>query len=193
MTFSEQINDLFEHEKWMDARRLLEQRLKAEPDSHWLLTRLGTAYYEQKNYKKALNLSEKAYKLAPHCPLVLWDLASTLEMLGADLGAVKFYTQLFQKGVRGIAEDECGEGVVWAQSLLADCLYSVAGCLYRLGNEKAPWFIRQHLEWRAAGIKSIYSAREARDRLLEISGASLSRVIEQGAGEAGKALELVGT
>jgi len=192
MTFSQQINMLFAQEEWAKARRLLERRLAKEPDNHWLLTRLGTTYYEQQDYEKALGFSQKAFQIAPHCPLVLFDLASTLEMLGEDAQAVKIYAKLFQRGVKGVAEEECGEGVVWARSLLADCLYSVAGCQHRLEHhEQAMWFIQLHLEWRARGAKSIYSVKEARERLREIAGPSLSAVFENETGEAGKMLDLV--
>jgi tetratricopeptide (TPR) repeat protein len=192
MTFSQKINDLFEREKWAKAGRLLEQRLAKEPHNHWLLTRLGTTYYEQRDYQKALELTQEAHQLAPNCPLVLFDLASSLEMLGDDAQAVKTYAKLFQKGVKGIAEEECGEGVPWARSLLADCLYSVAGCLHRLGDrQKALGFMQQYLEWRAMGVKSIYSRKEVRERLREIADPSLGDVFEQETGEAGKKLELV--
>jgi len=188
MTFSESINDLFAREEWAKARQLLEERLQEEPNNHWLLTRLGTTYYEQENYKKALAFSQKAQKLAPSCPLVLWDLASTREMLGDDLGAVDVYTKLFRMGVKGVGEEECGEGLAWAQSLLTDCLYSVAGCLHRLGRQgEALWFIRQHLEFRALGAKSIYPLKSARARLRQIAGAP-SGVFERELGEAGKRL-----
>jgi hypothetical protein len=188
MTFSEEINGLFEHEQWAVARRRLEKRFAEEPHSHWLLTRIGTTYYEEHNYKKAMELSQKAYNLAPTCPLVLWDLASTLEMLGDDLEALKIYGELFARGTRSIAEDECGEGMAWARTLLTDCLYSGAGCLHRLGKErKALWSIQQHLKLRAMGVKSIYALREARTRLREIAGSSDS-LFENEIAEAAKEL-----
>jgi tetratricopeptide (TPR) repeat protein len=191
MTFSEQINKLFEQEEWVEARRLLGERLKREPDNHWLLTRLGTTYYEQRDYKKALELSQKAIEIAPDCPLVLWDFASTQEMLGDDVGAVRTYAKLFKLGADA-PDGEGWEGVQSARSILADSLYSAAGCLHRLGQrDKALWFIQEYLEWRAAGVKSIYSAKEVRGRLREILGSPLSDAFEEGIGEAGRKLEFV--
>jgi hypothetical protein len=35
--------------------KLIRAVLRKEPDSHWLLTRLGLAYCEERNYKKALH------------------------------------------------------------------------------------------------------------------------------------------
>ncbi len=137
MTFSDRINKLFQAGRWTEARALLEPRLKDEPNNHWLLTRLGTTYYEERDYRMALRFSRRALKLRPHCPLVLWDLASTLEMLGQDRKALEIYKILFALGPKRLAEEECGEGINWAAALLTDCLYSAAGCLHRLGEPEA--------------------------------------------------------
>ncbi len=82
--------------------------------------------------------SAAAYELAPECPLVLWDLASTLEMLGDDRGALRVYRELFAtRPDRGAQPTECREECRAAVALLANCLYSAAGCLHRIG-ERAP-------------------------------------------------------
>jgi tetratricopeptide (TPR) repeat protein len=188
VTFSGRINELFKRERWAQARKLLQKRLEKEPSNHWLLTRLGTTYYEERDYPKALNLSRRAVRLAPECPLVLWDLASTLEMLGDDRGALRGYRGLFARGPQGIAADECGEGMPWAISLLTDCLYSAAGCLHRIGDrDAAVSCLRQHLELRALGSKSIYSRRDVGKRFAEIAGSRLG-LIEREIGEAERAL-----
>ena len=188
MSFSERINDLFKREQWAQARKLLQKRLEKEPNDHWLLTRLGTTYYEERDYPKALDLSRRAIQLAPECPLVLWDMASTLEMLGDDRGALRAYRALFARGPQKIADDECGEGMPWALSLLTDCLYSAASCLHRIGDrDAAVSCLRQHLELRALGSKSIYSRREVSKRFTEIAGSRLG-LIEREIGDAERAL-----
>ncbi|MFO0969405.1 MAG: tetratricopeptide repeat protein [Gemmataceae bacterium] len=194
MTFSQRINRLFDQEKWREARRLLQEELKREPESHWLLTRLGTTYYEEHDYKNALELTQQAHQLAPNCPLVAWDLAATLEMLDDDRAALRIYQRLFETGVKAIANDECGEGEAWARSLLGDCLYSAAGCLHRLGrHEEALRSIQRYLGFRAIGVKSIYSVKDARARLQEIAGSSKAAFIESEIGELGRRLaKLVG-
>jgi len=192
MTFSEQINDLFERAKWAEARRLLEARLREQPRNHWVLTRLGTTYYEEQDYERALALTQRAQALAPTCPLVVWDLASTLEMLGKDRKALRLYQGLVARGTRAIANDECGEGIAWARSLLTDCLYSVAGCLHRLGrHQEALRSIQEYLQLRAMGVRSVYSLKEGRTRLQEISGASRAEFIEHEIGASGKRLAKV--
>lgn len=76
------IEALIEAEKWSAARQAIRAKLRSSPDDHWLLTRLGLTYYEEKRYKQALRYSVRALEKMPHCPLVLWDYAGTLEMLG---------------------------------------------------------------------------------------------------------------
>ncbi|HJQ99416.1 MAG TPA: tetratricopeptide repeat protein, partial [Candidatus Polarisedimenticolaceae bacterium] len=46
--------------KWSEARKAINKALKAEPDSHWLLTRLGLTYYEQRKYDTSLKYAEQA-------------------------------------------------------------------------------------------------------------------------------------
>ena len=57
-------------------------KLKSSPNDHWLLTRLGLTYYEERRYKQALKYELRALAEAPNCPLALWDYAGSLEMLG---------------------------------------------------------------------------------------------------------------
>ena len=125
---SKKINRLFSQEAWTKAQDMLLAALAKKPEDHWLLTRLSTTYYEQKKYAKALQIVRQAQRVAPNCPLVLWDLAGTLEMLEKDQEAIKVYRQLFERGAKALGEDECGEGAAWANSLLTDCLFRLAGC-----------------------------------------------------------------
>ena len=55
---------------WEGARELIVRKLEiSSGDRHWLLTRLARTYYGQRNYQRALELSEQAYTVAPECPL----------------------------------------------------------------------------------------------------------------------------
>lgn len=125
---SKEIEKLIADEKWKDVRKLIRAALRKEPGDHWLLTRLGTTYYEVFDYEKALFYSKQALELAPNCPLVLWDYASDLDMLGRTKEAIAIYKKLVKRGVEGIAYGECGEGLAWARGLVADCLYRLAKC-----------------------------------------------------------------
>ncbi len=110
-----EIEALLAAEDWEAARSLIRTRLATEPDSHWLLTRLGLTYYEQRRYRQALRYEGQALRLAPRCPLVLWDYAGTLDMLGRTSEALRIYRRLIRRGVERLAFGECGEGRAWAR------------------------------------------------------------------------------
>lgn len=107
---SKEIEKALDDDDWVGARHLIEAALEGQPDDHWLLTRLGLTYYEQRHYEQALAYSSRALALAPECPLVLWDYAGALEMLDRPEEALQIYQRLVDRGVDSIAYGECGEG-----------------------------------------------------------------------------------
>lgn len=121
MSRGKRIAKLFEQEEWGEARELLLRELANDPSDHWLLTRLGTTYYEERQYAKALELAEQAHAIAPECPLVLWDLAGACLALGDGERARAIYQGILDRGFDDLAFGECGEGEEWARGLLADC------------------------------------------------------------------------
>jgi tetratricopeptide (TPR) repeat protein len=172
---SKEIEKHIESENWQGARKLIRAALRKKPNSHWLVTRLGLTYYEERKYKKALVYEEQALALAPHCPLVLWDYAGTLDMLGQTKQAINIYNKLVRRGVNKIAYGDCGEGLSWARGLVADCLYRLANCYEMLGqNKKALDYYMQHLSYRGSGCRSIYQIREVKERVknLQLSSAA---------------------
>jgi tetratricopeptide (TPR) repeat protein len=155
-----------DREKWVEARVLIRAGLRTAPEDHWLLTRLALTYYEERQYKRALRYVEKALAEAPRCPLVLWDHAGTLQMLGRHTEAVAVYRRLIRRGVDKIAFGDCGEGLLWAKSLLTDCLYRISISQRALGRRKlAIQSIEKHLASRGPGCRSIYPIRSIRREL----------------------------
>lgn len=155
------VEELIAADRWEDARREIRQKLKAEPQSHWLLTRLGLTYYEQRRYKTALKYELQALRLAPTCPLVLWDYAGTLQMLGRHGEALDVYRRLVRRGVARLATGLCGEGRAWARGLVADCHYRMVESLDALGERRqADRALAEHLDARGPGCRSIYSLKE---------------------------------
>ncbi|HEX5432393.1 MAG TPA: tetratricopeptide repeat protein, partial [Bryobacteraceae bacterium] len=78
-------------ERWRAARQVIRAELRSSPNGHWLLTRLGLTYYEEKRYKQSLRYTARALEEMPNCPLVLWDYAGDLEMLGQTKRALDIY------------------------------------------------------------------------------------------------------
>jgi tetratricopeptide (TPR) repeat protein len=130
---------------------------------------LALTHYEEFQYEKALALEEKALSLAPNCPLVLWDYAGSLEMLGRQREALRVYQRLIKRGAKSIATGECGEGLAWARGLVADCWYRMAGCYASLGNRaKELKAFEVHLDLRGPGCHSIYRLGELHKELNQL-------------------------
>ncbi len=162
---------LMQAEKYGEARAVLIRRLRKKPESHWLLTRVGTTYYEEKRYEKALKYHEKAMKLAPKCPLVLWDYAGTLAMLGRREEAITIWQGLIRRGVRSIAHGECGEGTRHARSLVNDSRYSMGKAYAEMGRtDLARRYMRQYIANRGPNCSSIYNLHKVKRELREIEG-----------------------
>jgi tetratricopeptide (TPR) repeat protein len=170
MNPSVKINHFFEYGKWAEARRFIEGKLEELPANdwmrHWWLTRLSTAYYEERKYKDALEFAKQAQAIAPDCPLVLWDLAGALDMVGRDAEAIELYKKLIRKRTDSIASDQCGEGQDWAKGLLADCLYRLAECYADLGDDsKSLHFLNRFKLKLEDGVSGIYTKDDA-DRII---------------------------
>lgn len=139
----------------------IRRQLEAEPRHHWLLTRLSSVYYERRRYALALRYAEKAFDEAPSCPLVLWDYAGALQMLGRHHEALDLYARIVTRGVNRIASGECGEGKAWARGLVSDSHYRASLSLEAIGNERASLSaFDQCLDLRGPGCRSIYRLKE---------------------------------
>lgn len=162
MNKTQQINDLLDKDDWAGARKLIQEELKTSPHSHWLLTQLATTYYEEGNYRRSLQLNEKALAEMPGCSLVLWNYANSLDMLGKKRQAIATYEKLLTKGAQVIAVEECAEGIAWARSLVADCKYRLALCYRDIGNlKKSAAFYATYLADVEDGVESIYKGSPA--------------------------------
>lgn len=160
------IETLIKGENWETARQAIQIKLRHDPHNHWLLTRLSLTYYEQRDYKRALNISKRALAIVPQCPLVLWDYAGCLAMLEKHTLAIKLYKKLISRGIESIAFDTCGEGVAWARGLIADCHYRIAQCYLANNNKKKTIsHLTAHLGLRGPGCRSIYSFKKIKKEL----------------------------
>src|SRR4051812_11880883 len=65
------IEQAIAREQWLRARRLIRVALSRKGDDHWLLSRLALTYYEQRQYRRALNYELKALQIEPYCPLAI--------------------------------------------------------------------------------------------------------------------------
>lgn len=170
------VEKLIKAENWPAARRAIRAELRSDPRNHWLLTRLGLTYYEQRDYRRALEYARRALVEAPRCPLVWWDYAGTLQMLGQYRDAMKVYRRLIQRGVSGIAFGDCGEGLARARGLVADCHYRLADCFQASRQRRmAIKSLEAHLAQRGPGCRSIYSLPEVKKELQKLRSTTQGR------------------
>ena len=160
------IERLIRSEDWRAARRAIRTELRSSPKSHWLLTRLGLTFYEERRYAQALKYSLRALEETPDCPLALWDCAGSLEMLDRTKAALKVYLYLIRRGIHSVAFGDCGEGLAWARGLIADSHYRAAHCYLSLHRQKlAVKSLKSHIALRGPGCRSIYSLTKVRKEL----------------------------
>jgi tetratricopeptide (TPR) repeat protein len=163
----DRINDLIEAEQWKDARALIQKTLKREPRNHWLLTQLGETYYEQQDYKKALEVLLRSRGILPDCPLTLWHLAGTLDALRHHAEAIQLYTWLL-RSTKTPEDDPCWESVEWTDALKTDCVFRMGLCFKHLDrNERAAYCFRKYIDVLSQGAEGSYPIEEARKYLQE--------------------------
>jgi len=162
---SSKIDDLFEHEKWDEARRILEREREKDSEDHWILTQLGVTFYEQHQYKEALDLFEASRSILPECPLTLWNLAGTLDALGNHQWALPFYEWILASK-KSPEDDPCWESDEWTMSLKADCVYRAGVCFQHLGKKtEAREFYHQYQCLLSKGIAGAYSGEDVTNRI----------------------------
>ncbi len=160
------IEELIAAENWPTARLAIREQLRSSPQDHWLITRLGLTYYEERRYKLSLKYASRALDLMPSCPLALWDYAGSLEMLDKAKEALAVYRRLVGRGIPAIAYGDCGEGLAWARGLIADCYYRMAHCYASQRRwKKSVRSLLTHISLRGPGCRSIYALAKVRDEL----------------------------
>ena len=170
---SQRIETLIAQGDWPAARTSIQRALKRDPANHWLLARLALTYYEEHDYRKAIELEVKGLNIAPECPLLCWGYAGSCSMLGRNKEALAVYEWLIKRGLHDIAYGDCGEGRGWARALIADAYYRSALCYEEVGDRRrARSEIKKHLDSRGPGCRSIYSIQEARRIAKRLDGAA---------------------
>jgi tetratricopeptide (TPR) repeat protein len=165
----EKIWHYFDTEQYLLARQILKNHLKKHKDDYWALNMMSSAYYEERNYKKALEWSDKAMLIEAHDPLVLWTRAAPLDQLGRTNEAILIWQQLIDWGAEKIGLELRKEGIAWAKSLINDCRYRLGMAYKDKGNKTlALDYLQAHLAHRK-GTKSIYPLKEVKKEMRELA------------------------
>lgn len=149
--------------------KIIKSELKKQPENAWLLAQMSCVLYELKQYRKALEVIDKALNLSPYDPLYLWYSANALDMLDEQTKAIGIYKKIIKMGFYNVGCIETGEGVRWAKSLINDCKYRIGLCYNDLNKKKfAIKWINEHLSNRQPGFPSVYDVKEVRRKVKEI-------------------------
>jgi tetratricopeptide (TPR) repeat protein len=164
-----EIDNAFDNEDYKSAIRLLKYELKKDPDNHWLLTKLSSAYYESFNYNKAKLISEQALKIMPDCPLVIWDYAGPLFMLGENAAAAKAYKKIIKLSKGDIVIGECWETISWTKAIVNDSIFGL-GCVAEITGKKglAKKYFTEYYNNRLQKVSSIYPIDMVRKKLKKL-------------------------
>lgn len=155
---------------WTAARKVIEQQLAADPNSHWLRTQLGVTHYEQREYREALKHLRVSLDIVPDCPLTLWHTAGTLDALGKSEEAVRVYLWLLGSKVTP-KDDPCWESVEWTNALKTDCVYRLGVCFRHLGrSEPAEHCFRQYIGLLLDGATGMYPIEDAAREVRALNG-----------------------
>jgi tetratricopeptide (TPR) repeat protein len=142
-------NKLRHQGNWSELEKNLLEWLTEYPDDHWLLAQLSDVFYLTKRFDKAVEYAEKAWKVAPHCPMVLWQYSEALYRVGRNDEAEPLYRNIIRRGVEQIAYGKCGEGLSAARTLVNDCYYPLGGIASDKGDFKsAEKYIKRHIKNR---------------------------------------------
>src|SRR5262249_4888808 len=118
-------------------------------------------HHEARQYSAALPYFDRALRLAPRCPLALYNRANTLHMLGRDTEA-----EPLLRGLVVASEADLLAACPFdrPRSLRLDATYLLFLVLvYGRGfSAEAFGFAERHLRQRRRGVASVWSAREVR-------------------------------
>lgn len=149
------VNKLIMQDKYDEAIALAKKELRRLPCTaertnddygleHWYLMHISSAYYEKRNYRRALLYAEKALELYPNCPLALWHYCGPLCMLDRYDEAIGIYKSLTRGDFDSFlcAKPDAG--------LKTDCRFHISKAYEQLGD------IKNALKW-AKLTKRYYS------------------------------------
>ena len=159
--FSNKLNDLFEEDKWLEAKAILEEEKEKYPNEYFLVTSLAKVCYNLKLYKEALSYAEKAMEIEPNDVLVIYDYGCALSALDRNEEAIKQWDRIIEMDIKEVAYGDFGEGLKWAKSIINDSRYRKAICSLEIGDKvEAKKLIETHLTNRQRGVYSDFTKKQ---------------------------------
>jgi tetratricopeptide (TPR) repeat protein len=128
---------------------------------HEDLVRAGLKLHESRRYAGALQYFDKAWHLAPDCPVVAYNRANSLHMLGRGAEAYKILRELISVSPAELGR-RCPEASPFSLQLDAYFLLFNVVLHYRGFCDEAFEYAAEHLRRRRRGLASVWSALEVR-------------------------------
>jgi hypothetical protein len=127
-------------------------------DNHERLIEKGLEHHEAFRYSKALPFFRKAYKSHPNCPCAIYNLASTLHMLGHEKESKRLLNMLLKTPDLTLREGCPTAGKVPA-SFKLDAYFLLFHVVLSLNDSWAFPYAQEHLKCRRRGLDSVWSKR----------------------------------
>lgn len=137
------------------------------PEDHETLVSAGLKLHEARRYAAALRVFEQASRLAPECPVVAFNRANPMHMLGREAEAYSILKDLIRTPPAQLKRRCSSAG---PRSLQLDAYYLLFRVVldYRGVCAEAFKYAAAHLRRRRRGLHSVWSVREVRAEVAEM-------------------------
>jgi len=147
----------------VQAKALIRSGLKKWPKDWRLAGWRSVVYYEEENYKKALQWAKKSYELEPDLPWTLYNYAEALDTLDRYEEALKYFKKILRKKFQPVNFEE---GIFQSQCVLNDTRLCIGYCYLNLNRSGlAMHWMREYLKYRKTVKQSRYNIKETREDL----------------------------
>ena len=154
-------------------------KAKKSPKDYWLLAKRSYINFERGNYNESLKEAEKAYKLAPDNPVIMWVYGRALYITRKTDKSLAIFKKIIRKNPKRIAES-LGWTKNKAQDLINTCRFEIAHCYIQLNRLKlAERLLERHLFYRNYINKNYYSIGSARKTLNLIKQIKRQEIIKK--------------
>jgi len=143
-------------------------RTGAPRDRHRVLIAKASRLHDRLRYAEALPFAEEAYRIAPACPAVLYNLANTLHMLGRGARARTLLRRLVSSSTDSLRRACPANGS--PRSFQVDAHYLLFEVeLYRTRDwRESLAHARRHLKLRTRGLRSVWTRRGIERRIVDL-------------------------
>lgn len=144
------IDRLMDKSNFVGARKQIRTYLTEEPNDHWLMARMASAYNQEGKYTEGLKWARRAARRAPRCPIALWHLAHTYACKRRFAESSRILRRLIKRPLRAyLTGGTCAQSKTWAQSFVTDCCIALAwNESYRYRHRESVRAYRQHIRRR---------------------------------------------